>query len=1013
MLQRPRIRFKLSDSFIDEFAGQQPEWGPLGYVTYKRSYARETDRIPERCSELAARYGLTTTEEFWLTCVRVVEGVFNVQKAHCEHLKLPWDNVKAQNSAQEMFRRMWQFKWTPPGRGLYMMGTDLIWEIGGAPLINCAFISTRNLKTSFSEPFSYIMDMSMLGVGVGFDTQGAGSVLIRPPKFGTQIHVCDDSREGWGESTSHLLEAFVGKKVMPPAFSYVRIRDKGAPIKRFGGTCPGPGPLFECHKSLIELYYNGNIQIIVEHEERSYGEEVATLRLEGAEEFEPYHISSTQIVDTANIVGKCVVAGGKRRTAELAIGQADDTEFMALKQDQEKLDAYRWASNNSILAEIGMDYSTHASLSATNGEPGYLYLENARKYGRLSDPPNTKDERVEGWNPCFHEHAPLLTPNGIRYTRDIKVGNTVWTGSRWSQVIAKHDSGVQDTFQYKTAAGSFWGTENHKVFTAGERVEVGSTRLIDVARGSTDPLLLSVNNLDVSDGVVLGLGQVKKDLILIQGTNKTIVKLYEPLLHKFIDQERTSPLLNWHIVRTQLLQEELQPLSERTIPFCMMQGKPSTVASILRGLFSAKGKCSKMNGSVALVLHSKVMAEQVQLMLSSIGIRSFLKTWNYHSKEAYRVVVSSDILRFSKLIGFVQADEQLKLDKIIAEREIQGSLNSDTSSMTYKIREIVPTGEAQVYDITVDDEEHALWCGGLHVANCGEITLESGETCNVPETFPVKHESLEDYLLTLKYAYMYGKTVSLIPSHNEKTNMVQMRNRRIGLSQGGIVENINHAGFREHMRWCDEGYKYVCDLDIIYSNWLCVPRSIKKTAIKPGGTTPLMPGLEGGMKWPEGEYFIRNIRAAHGSSIIEPCREAGYLVEEAIAEPNTVVISFPVAAKHFGKSKYEVTIWEQLELAAQLQAYWADNSVSCTITVREEEKGDIARALAAYETRLKGVAFMPVDHGFKQAPYITITKEQYEEMTRDLKPLDLSSANHEVTVKYCSGDACELPKPGV
>ena len=83
-----------------------------------------------------------------------------------------------------------------------------------------------------------------------------------------------------------------------------------------------------------------------------------------------------------------------------------------------------------------------------------------------------------------------------------------------------------------------------------------------------------------------------------------------------------------------------------------------------------------------------------------------------------------------------------------------------------------------------------------------------------------------------QFSYLYAKTVTLIPTHNERSNAVMMRNRRIGTSQSGIVQNFQKIGVREHFRWCDEGYKYINDLDAMYSDWLCVPRSIKKTTVK-------------------------------------------------------------------------------------------------------------------------------------------------------------------------------------
>jgi hypothetical protein len=109
------------------------------------------------------------------------------------------------------------------------------------------------------------------------------------------------------------------------------------------------------------------------------------------------------IVDTMNIIGRCVVAGGIRRSAQIAFGEPDDEQFLDLKQDREKVMEYRWVSNNSIFAEVGMDYSQAARRTADNGEPGYLWLGNARAWGRMKDPPDHADAEAMGSNPCVEQ----------------------------------------------------------------------------------------------------------------------------------------------------------------------------------------------------------------------------------------------------------------------------------------------------------------------------------------------------------------------------------------------------------------------------------------------------------------------------------------------------------------------------------------------------------------------------------------------------------------------------------
>ena len=214
--------FSLSESFLDEYKTKTPEWGPVGYFTYKRTYARTK---PDG-----------TTEEWWETCRRVIEGTFNVQKIHCRKLGLPWNEPKAQRSAQEMYDRLFAFKWTPPGRGLWTMGTDIVYEKGSACLNNCAFVSTEHIDTDFASPFTFLMDMSMLGVGVGGDCKGAGKVKIQTPRMRTEPYVVEDSREGWVELIKTVLNSFVGKGYYPQNIDWSQVRKEGAPIKGFGGV---------------------------------------------------------------------------------------------------------------------------------------------------------------------------------------------------------------------------------------------------------------------------------------------------------------------------------------------------------------------------------------------------------------------------------------------------------------------------------------------------------------------------------------------------------------------------------------------------------------------------------------------------------------------------------------------------------------------------------------------------------------------------------------------------------
>ena len=293
---------------------------------------------------------------------------------------------------------------------------------------------------------------------------------------------------------------------------------------------------------------------------------------------------------------------------------------------------------------------------------------------------------------------------------------------------------------------------------------------------------------------------------------------------------------------------------------------------------------------------------------------------------------------------------------------------------------------------------------------CVEQQLEDAELCCLVETFPAKHENLDDYLRTLKIAYLYGKTITLSNTHWPETNAKMLKNRRIGLSQSGVVQAFTKHGRRQMYQWSDTAYQTINELDEEYSNWLCIPKSVRTTSIKPSGTVSLLNGSTPGIHFPEAEYYIRRIRFSQDSKILDTLKKSGYNVEKDKYSPRTMVVEFPVYERHFTKGKQDVGMWEQLEIAAQYQHYWADNSVSITVTFKEEEASQIKDALEMYETRLKAVSFLKYEEtGYEQAPYEAISQETYEKMISAITPIsrihDEQGGNG---TKFCTNDTCTI-----
>lgn len=372
--------FRLNDEFVNSYRSKKVPFGyrdaggnSVGEITFLRTYSRKKS---------------DGTKETWVdVCERVINGMYSLQKEHCKTNKLPWNGVKAQSSAKEAFDRLFNLKWTPPGRGLWIMGTDLVnVQRNSAALQNCAFVSTLEMsKDNPAEPFGFLMEASMLGVGVGFDDKGADKdFIIYEPNKTEIIDLIEDSREGWRDSTISLINSYLKPDQNKILFDYSLIRPAGEPIRTFGGTAAGADPLIKLHNHINKMFLGRNGQ----------------------------KLTRTDIADIGNMIGVCVVSGNVRRSAELLIGRHDDEIFLNLKNasvfpERNSYDpsnpGWAWMSNNSIETSVGADISHIVDGIALNGEPGVIWMDMSRKYGRLADPPNNKDWRVAGYNPCAEQ----------------------------------------------------------------------------------------------------------------------------------------------------------------------------------------------------------------------------------------------------------------------------------------------------------------------------------------------------------------------------------------------------------------------------------------------------------------------------------------------------------------------------------------------------------------------------------------------------------------------------------
>lgn len=295
---------------------------------------------------------------------------------------------------------------------------------------------------------------------------------------------------------------------------------------------------------------------------------------------------------------------------------------------------------------------------------------------------------------------------------------------------------------------------------------------------------------------------------------------------------------------------------------------------------------------------------------------------------------------------------------------------------------------------------------------CAEISLESGELCNLCEVFISKCKTYEEMEKAVKFATFYTTTVSLLQTHWSNTNSIIARNRRIGISLSGIADYYDNVGPTELIRVLKTLYGVVRSENSRIASLAGIPASIRVTTVKPSGTISLLAGCSAGCHWPEFETYIRRIRIATNSDIVPILKEANIPWEyDSYSGNGTTIFEFPI---NQGKTRcaQDVSIWEQAMLQVSLQREWSDNSVSITLKLNPEKENNILEnVVAQIMPSIKSVSIIPhTDSGvYKQAPYEKISIEEFEIRSSTIKEINWNSFLEKIDMpRGCDGDRCTI-----
>ena len=381
------------------------KFGPTGKLVYDRTYSRVK---------------LDGTKESWPETVeRVVDGNLALVDARYQLL----------NERQDLIDMMLDFKILPAGRHLWASGVK-----NASHLFNCWVAGwTENVADHFEFTFMRLME----GGGVGANYSNKYLTAYQPVKNALKVEiVCDsehpdyqelaqagllsidynsdwagafqieDSREGWAAALVDLIDTHYAPVVEHPnrVYDVSRVRPAGAKLKTFGGRASGPLPLAKMLHEIAGVF-NGLAD--------------SNRMLDGIAGMEIDHA-----------IAQCVVAGGVRRSARMAMMHWADPQiekFINIKQES----LSHWTTNISVEVDdtfwyqVKQGHAWHASkvLAAlsrgmvNNGEPGFWdssYSNHGEPNAVVCTNP-CGEITLEPWEPCNLGHinlAGFITPSG-------------------------------------------------------------------------------------------------------------------------------------------------------------------------------------------------------------------------------------------------------------------------------------------------------------------------------------------------------------------------------------------------------------------------------------------------------------------------------------------------------------------------------------------------------------------------------------------------------------------------
>ncbi len=270
---------------------------------------------------------------------------------------------------------------------------------------------------------------------------------------------------------------------------------------------------------------------------------------------------------------------------------------------------------------------------------------------------------------------------------------------------------------------------------------------------------------------------------------------------------------------------------------------------------------------------------------------------------------------------------------------------------------------------------------------CSEIILRPYQFCNLTEVVVRAEDSIKSLRKKVRLAAIMGTIQSTLTDFHYLRKIWKKNTeeeRLLGVSLTGILDNalLNDYESETLPKLLKDLKQVAIDTNKEYADAFGVPASTAITCVKPSGTVSQLVDSASGIHPRHDPFYFRRVRNDVKDPITKFLVDSGVPAEPDVTNPGSIMVfTFPKRAPEGALVRRDITAIDHLNLWLVYQRYWCEHKPSVTISVTEKEWPTVGAWVWENFDELSGVAFLPYDGGtYRQPPYETVTKEQYDEL---------------------------------